>query len=146
MKGRARLLLLISLWCICAGACSNPSSSPPPALSVPTASAGNVTITGRFVSSTTSEPVRNTTVRLAEVFRFGDEAAVILDVTRGPSTMTDDDGRFVFANVPAREYVLFLSAGEHANAAITEAPDKAKIWDARAGGVLDIGTVRVQWP
>lgn len=113
---------------------------------MPTASAGNVTITGRFVSSTTSEPVRNTTVRLAEVFRFGDEAAVILDVTRGPSTMTDDDGRFVFANVPAREYVLFLSAGEHANAAITEAPDKAKIWDARAGGVLDIGTVRVQWP
>lgn len=143
---RTAFLLFILLWCICVGSCGSSAPSSPPALNVPTASAGNVTITGRFISSSTSEPVRNTIVRLAEVFRFGNEAAFVLDVTRGPSTTTDDNGRFVFANVPAREYVLFLSAGEHANAAITEAPDKAKVWDARAGGILDIGTVRVQWP
>lgn len=145
MNGRT-VLVLVLLWVLFTGACSNPTPSLPTALNVPTANAGNTTITGRFISSSTGEPVRTTVVRLAEVARFGEEAAVVLDVTRGPSTMTDDDGRFVFANVPAREYVLFLSAGEHANAAVTEAPDKAKIWDARAGGILDIGTVRVQWP
>ncbi len=136
---------LLSLW-VSLGACGNSASPPPVELNVPTPSFGNVTITGRIVSANTGRPVGNTTLRLAEVFRFGDEAAFILDVTRGPSTTTNEDGRFVFANVPAREYVLFLSAGEHANAAVTEAPDKAKVWDARSGGVFDLGVVRVQWP
>lgn len=136
------------LCCLAAFAACGPApvATPDGATPLPTAEPGNTTITGRIISSSTGKPVGDTVLRLAEVYHVGDESAYVLDGARSPATVTDTEGRFVFANVPAREYVLFLSADEQVNAAVTEAPDKAKIWDARDGSFLDIGEVRVQWP
>ena len=147
VRSMKQVLLLIGTWALFVMAsCGNlQQRSPSQEAGIPTPDAGNVTITGQVISSSTGKPIGNTILRLAEVVRFGGEAAFILNETHGPATRTDESGRFTFANVPAREYVLFLSAGENANFAVTEAPDRAKVWDARSGGVLDIGIVRVQW-
>jgi hypothetical protein len=147
VRSMKQVLLLMGAWALLVMAsCGNlQQRSSSQEAGIPTPDAGNVTITGQVISSSTGKPIGNTILRLAEVVRFGGEAAFILDETHGPATRTDESGRFAFVNVPAREYVLFLSAGENANFAVTEAPDRAKVWDARSGGVLDIGIVRVQW-
>lgn len=124
-------------------ACSSPAS---PVADVPQPEAGKATLMGRMVSASTGEPIPNTGVRLAEIYDANGEDVYVLDIARSPGTFTDDGGYFIFANIPANSYVMFLTDDEMINAAITEAPDVAKAWKVEPDQILDLGSVSVEWP
>jgi hypothetical protein len=75
--------------------------------------AGRASVTGRAFSDITLQPIANTTIRLAEIF-YADEtrdptnAAWALNNASSPYTETDSEGFFLFRNVEARGYVIFV--------------------------------------
>src|SRR5262249_38082808 len=90
------------------------TSAPAAATNAPNAAAaakpeaGKATVIGRVLSKQTGAPITATSVRLAEVTRQGSEAIYVLDGAHSPGALTGGDGRFVMANIVAREYVLVI--------------------------------------
>jgi hypothetical protein len=74
---------------------------------------GQAVVIGRVLSSQTLMPITNTPVRLAEIY-YADEtrdpatAAWALNNASSPFAYSDENGLFVFENVPAQDYVLFI--------------------------------------
>ena len=155
------LLLLLVL-----AACATPPAAPPtpaaapatqPAdstpLVIPTATPGRSVVTGRVFSLSRNQPLSFTIVRLAQVFRrtsdgqvLENDGAYLLDGARSPAAATNEQGLFVFVDVDPLEYVLVIGEAEGVNALVTEQSGRAKVWEAIAGDVLDVGEVRVNYP
>lgn len=118
---------------------------------VPTTAPDRTTVVGQIISTRTNQPIPNTAVRLAQVYRQpGSEAegAFVLDEARSPGSRTDGSGHFVIANIEVSEYVLMISTDMGQHLVVTEGAgvDKARIWVTEAGKVLDLGAVRVDFP
>jgi hypothetical protein len=77
------------------------------------AAPGQAVVVGRVLSSQTLMPITNTPIRLAEIY-YADEtrdpatAAWALNNASSPFAYSDENGLFVFENVPAQDYVLFI--------------------------------------
>ncbi|MCG8350533.1 MAG: carboxypeptidase-like regulatory domain-containing protein [Chloroflexales bacterium] len=125
-----------------------PTQGQPNAAVAPTPESGKTTVVGRILSAQTGQPMNETTVRLAEVYREGDQAAFTLSGAWSPGAVTDANGNFVMANIEAREYVLIVGDVNGRHVIWPEAPgsDSARIWDALANQVLDIGQIDVDLP
>jgi hypothetical protein len=121
------------------------------AAAAPTTAPDRTTVVGQIISTRTNQPITNTSVRLAQVYRqpgSDAEGAFVLDEARSPGSRTDGSGRFVIANIGVEEYVLMISTDMGQHMIVTEGPgiDKAKIWKTEAGKVIDLGEVRVDFP
>lgn len=105
---------------------------------------GKALVIGRVLSAQSSEPLTNTIVMLAEVFRQGEAGAFVLDASRSPSTFTDGEGNFVIANVEPGEYVIAIG-DPFQNSKIIQDPttQKAATWQVVADQVLDVEDVLV---
>ena len=74
---------------------------------------GRAAVTGRLISTVTQQPISNTPIRLAEIF-YADEtkdpatAAWALNNASSPYALTNEQGFFVFPDVEARDYVIFV--------------------------------------
>lgn len=132
-------------------ACGAPQSTPQgaspsasgAAQSVAAPEAGKATVVGRVVDSKTGAALTDTPIRLAEVFREGGNGAYILDGGRSPGGITTSDGGFTIPNITAREYVVVVGDALANHVVITDTSGKARIWDAQAGKVLDVGVLSV---
>lgn len=105
--------------------------------------AGKATVVGRVLSKQTGAPLTGTTVRLAEVTRQGDEAVYVLDGANSPGAITGGDGRFAMSNIVAREYVMVIGDPYGKYVVIPDESNRAKVWNAPADQVLDVGELQV---
>jgi hypothetical protein len=151
----ASALLLLLAACASTPATS-PAATPAPtgqtAVSVAPAAdpdPDKASVAGQIISTRTNAPLANRVVRLAEVIDedFGDgDRPFVFSEAFSPGARTDADGRFVIANIPAKEYVMIISNDMGENLVVTAANGQAEVWNAAAGVVLDVGAVRVDFP
>jgi hypothetical protein len=106
--------------------------------------AGKASVVGRVLSKQTGAPIAGTSVRLAEVTRQGGEAIYVLDGANSPGATTANDGSFVMANIVAREYVMVVGDPFGSYAVVTDETTRARVWNAAADQILDIGEQRVE--
>jgi hypothetical protein len=115
---------------------SAPTAGPP--------EAGKASVVGRVLSKQDGTPLAGTSVRLAEVTRQGSEAIYVLDGANSPGAVTAEDGSFVMANIVAREYVMVVGDPYSLYAIVTDETTRARVWNAAADQVLDVGEQRVE--
>ncbi|MCB0113674.1 MAG: hypothetical protein R2873_20155 [Caldilineaceae bacterium] len=71
-------------------------------------------VMGRLISSITSLPITDTSVRLAEIYYADPEVkdpatgAWAMDNAFSPYALTNDDGLFVFRDVEPKDYVVYV--------------------------------------
>lgn len=111
----------------------------------PTGDAGMVI--GRVISISTTLPMMNTPIYLAEVFRDpngSEEGAFVLNSAASPGAITDNDGAFVHTNVKPGEYVIVVG-DPYFDYKVIENPDtlKAQTYFVQAGQVTQVGELRV---
>lgn len=115
-----------------------------PALEAPQPpSSGMATAFGQAINAATGEPLPHVAVRLAEVYRGGENGAFVLDEALSPATLTDSDGRFVLDNVEPKEYVLVVGDVNVSYGIIAERSGDAKVWDLPADELVDMGVLEV---
>ncbi len=119
------------------------SPPPPPATSVAPPEAGKSSIVGQVLSLSTRAPLANIPVRLAEVYRQGDQAAMVLDGAFSPGDITDDQGQFAIENVAPGEYVIIVGDVTAEYEVIAEPPGKARVWELASDQVLNAGVLQV---
>lgn len=124
----------------------SPTAAPAPTIAYTMPAAGKTTIVGHVVSFQTRQGLPQTVVRLAEVFREGEEAAYVLDGAFSPGDITDEHGNFIFENVDAREYVIVVGDIYDKYVVIPDTSGKAKVWVPKADEVLNIGDLFVELP
>src|SRR4030066_441791 len=110
-----KILVILSIFILFITACNkitsptiNPevlSTATPP----PSPESGKASMIGQVMHQE-GYGLSNTIVRLAEVARGaeGRGGAYILDISRSPGTITDENGRFAILNVKAGEYVIVV--------------------------------------
>ncbi len=138
------LLLLVGIGC--SGMADENKVAPNTAGPRTTTTAGQASVRGRVLSKRTSTPLKNTVVRLAEVYRQGNEGAFALDGARSPGGTTNNEGVFTIENIEAREYVLVVGDVEGQYEIIPDQTGKAHVWNAKAGEVVDVGDIEVNLP
>jgi hypothetical protein len=95
------------------------------------------------MSKETGEPMAGTLVRLAEVVRSGDEGVYVLDQAFSPGARTDNDGYFIFENIPAMEYVLIVGDVQRSYKVIEDEDKKPRAYNALADQILDVGVLTI---
>lgn len=102
-------------------------------------------VTGVIISDITNEPIEGIIVRLAEVFRQGDQSAYVLDQAFSPGATTQADGSFQIDNAPAGEYVLVVGNPEIFNGheILQDSSGTSIKYTVESGEWLDLGEIRV---
>ena len=120
---------------------STPSTTVPTTTIIPSPEAGKASVTGRVLNSS-GEPVSNTSVRLAEVYPNEEgDAAFALDEAFSPAALTDNQGFFLFNNIPAGEYVLFVGSINTEFMIIQNSDGSAVVYNALPDEILEIATI-----
>ena len=141
MKNRRWLFVLILVAGLL-GACSGGTAGKS---AIPTPDSGNTNVIGKVVSKQDGKPVVNTIIRLAEVYRQGDQGAYLLDEAFSPGAYSNDQGEFQILNIKASEYVLVIGDPKGTYEVVTGDDGKARTWTATADQTLDMGTVKVEY-
>jgi uncharacterized GH25 family protein len=101
-------LLLIFFIVGCSSSQATQSPQPTPT-ELPQPEAGKASLIGQVIKN--GKPYSNATVRLAEIFRGADnEAAFALNEAASPSTISDEEGYYVFSNTTPGEYVIIVGS------------------------------------
>lgn len=111
MKTIVNFVLILIIIVFLVGCSSNQTtqSSQPTPTELPQPEAGKASLSGQVTRD--GKPYSNATVRLAEVFRGADnEAAFALNEAASPSTISNGQGYYLFANVNAGEYVIVVGS------------------------------------
>lgn len=150
------LFLLGSSGCIDTSSPSRDMSTtnvlPEPTIAV-TPAPDKAVVIGQVVDEQTDQPIPHATIRLLEVYR--DEATgraiTSLDEALSPSEKSDENGYFVFENIPAREYTLAAKDQAEFGGNITflleeDKENTAKILLFESGTVTNLGVVRLENP
>lgn len=103
---------------------------------------GQATVTGQLIAKKTGEPLVRAIVRLAEVYREGEQGAYVLDEAFSPGAWTDDNGYFIFENILPMEYVLAYGPEPGLYKVITDPDDKPRIWNLEPDQILDFGVIK----
>jgi len=107
--------------------------------SLPKPTATKTTVVGQVYDSISQQPIPNVPVRLAEVYRQGGEGAYVLDTANSPGAYADEKGVFIMQDIPAGEYVLVVGDVMGIYKVIPDEGNHPKVWDARAGQILNTG-------
>jgi hypothetical protein len=139
-------VLLITLLAGC-GAAAAPEPQPQQINrpSVPTPSTGMSAVAGQVVGIGSTTPIKKTPIYLAQVHWDGQHknAAYALDIARSPATTTDQNGFFVFSDLPPDEYTLIVGDFYGRNDVVREKNGDARIFQPVAGKTLDVEVVQV---
>lgn len=136
-----RRVLIFSILSLLLVACQSGQGTAPP---LPTLAPGKAMVIGRVVADETGQPIPLRPVWLSEVLRQGDQAIFVLNTLSSYSSPTDQQGRFVIANVDPKEYVIVVG-DPYSNDydIISEARDTARVWKLEADKILDVSELRV---
>ena len=145
---RLKKAAVLALFVLLLAACQNPPAviTPTPqaesqqAATLPvesTPESGKVTLVGRVISLVNGEPVGNVPVRLADVYREGDDGAYVLDGAFSPGDITDENGNFIIENVDAKEYVIIVGDVFEKYEVITNEEGKPRVGSFPAGDVYE---------
>jgi hypothetical protein len=135
-------LIALPILLVILAACNQANSN---AKVLPTPPSGKATVIGQIVPADGGQPYSNVTVRLAEVYRQGGQAAFALDAANSPGAITDTNGNFVFSNVDAREYVLVVGDPMVSYTIVAQPDGNARVWNAESGKITDIGQIPVNY-
>jgi hypothetical protein len=139
------LLIFLMIPVLILSACSTGSNvlGGSAATPVPQPESGMSTLVGHVQSRVSGEPLGNTPVRLAEVYRQGGEGAFVLDGAFSPGDITDEQGNFVIENVEAREYVIVVGDVNSQYEIIPDAQGDAKVYTPKPDNILEVGKLEV---
>ena len=112
---------------------------------VPTPTMKHSTVTGHIVFKETNAPLINVPIILAEIYRNEEgDGAFVYDTATSPYALTDDNGRFIFANIKSMEYIIVVGNIEvNRYELLTEPDGTSRIINAPLDEVLDLGAVEV---
>ena len=113
------------------------------ATSIPAPATDKATVTGNVFTTALNQPYPKAAVWLAEVYRQGGDGAYVLDHAFSPAVYADDMGVFVIANVDPKEYVIVIGDPEGLYEVIPDESGRARVWNAEAGKILDVGQLTV---
>lgn len=142
MKSKISIIAIIHLLFL--AACNNPlvmiENTP-----IPLPESGKAIVYGKVLSNS-GGPLKNTPIRLAEIYRGEDgSGAFALDEAFSPATMSDENGIYLFSNIPPGEYVLFIGS-INTNFMIHANPDlSAIVYEVGSNESLEIETVTVNF-
>lgn len=153
---RCLSFLFILLAVIVVGACKPTSATSPQATLpplpqasttpylitvIPTPSAPDkCTITGVLLVRPGPQPVKRALLALADVIETnGTPIVASMDSRNAPRTLTDDNGRFVFVDVPADTYTLILDKITESFLLSHPTSGKDMLITCEAGQVIDLG-------
>jgi hypothetical protein len=135
-----KFALVILLFLI---GCETPATSP--VEQIPSPEPGKSTVLGTLVTPEQT-PLNDVVVRLAEVYRFGDEQGTfILDEAQSPSTISQEDGQYIFLNISPGEYVLFVGRLHAEYKVVSEADEIPIIYEVGPGEILEIEPVIIDF-
>ena len=125
-----------------------PASVPPFVL--PTPSSTDVATIGgvlmRDLASVDSEPIAGAVVYLARVIRSEDGTAMMAVVEEtAPTAVADENGRFVFTDVPSKTYGIAIST-PLGSFLVEDNTGDDLLFAAQGGAVLDLGEIRTPLP
>ena len=102
-------------------------------------------IHGRLLSPEQT-PLDGLVVRLAQVYRFGDDQGTfVLDEAQSPSTISQEDGQYLFLNISPGEYVLFIGKLHADYKIVAEADETPIVYEVGPGEILKIEPVIVDF-
>lgn len=145
-------LIVLNLLCAlflagCANATPNKEVSVPVEVpNVPQPPAGKAVVAGQVKKNTDQQPLTNTQVYLAQVYRNPEQTGAVyaLDMARSPGTITDDQGFFVFNDIAPNEYVVVVGRSDADNDVVREQNGDAKVYKVEADKVLNVGSLTVK--
>ncbi len=137
------VILAVSTIALALGACAAPAPGPLEVAGtpIPTPQAGKAVAIGQVLSETTGNPLGDTIIRLAEVYRQGGEGAFVLDGARSPGAITDDQGRFLIPDIEPVEYVVIVGDVFGEYVILAQPSGEARVWTAEENAVLDLGVL-----
>lgn len=101
---------------------------------------------GKIISLETGSPLTNVPVRLASVYRQGNDGAFVLDVSHSPGNFSQSDGNFVIEDINPGEYLIVVGEPENNNYVIFQDEDKKPVsYQLEANKVLEVGTLKVDY-
>jgi|HigsolmetaAR201D_1030396.scaffolds.fasta_scaffold02211_8 hypothetical protein len=121
-----------------------PTATPLPS-DAPQPTSGRTTVVGYVYDKSTNQPIKETLMFLAEVTGEGEDAVFIFNGASSPGAETDQEGRFMFVDVPAKSYVIVVGDPIGYNKVVQDETTRAKVWKTTANQVLDVGTILVDW-
>jgi len=137
------LALETILVLLIATACS--VDSLPPITPTVTLAPGMSRVTGVLQVGTReeSQPAKNALLYLAETIKdsTGSDSFAALDRIRSPRTVADDQGRFVFSNVPPGNYGLVLDVITNSYLLMKPGSEEALLIEVTAEQQVDLGTL-----
>jgi Tfp pilus assembly protein PilP len=137
--------ILLLLLTACNQTAPNVVQNTGPTPTVPAPSGANATLSGQVVSNTNQDPIKETVVQLAQIYRDEktQEAVYALDLARAPGTFTDQNGFFAITDVPPGEYAIIVGDYYGTNDVVQQ-NGNAQIFKTEAGKALDVGAIRVK--
>lgn len=118
-----------------------PSGTPTP---IPNPEPGKATVTGKMIKpDSTTTPISETLVRLAEIHGEGADSIYIFNDTESPGTYTDRNGVFVFTNIDPGPYAVLVMNENGDYLTINETEEKILTLNATVDKVVDLGLIRV---
>jgi hypothetical protein len=153
MKLKCRVLVYACLLLVLAACSQVPDltttgltgTALPTATTIPQPEAGKGTMIGVLVSIPDQAPVPNTAVRLAEVYRKGEQGAFVLDGAYSPGDITDEQGNFIIPNIDAKEYVIVVGDVYGKYVIVAEPSGEGKVYAVAPDEITDIGQLVVDW-
>jgi hypothetical protein len=118
---------------------------------VPTPQAGKGSLTGRLIRFNTGQPMINQNLSLPAVLcppgvlekDKREQCVYVMDDAFDPSTLSDGEGRFIFRDVAAGEYVLMIGNRMTKYTILANEFNQPLIWKVEAGKVLELGDLVV---
>ena len=135
---------------------TSPLEAPASPLAVPedyTPADGKSAVTGRLIDFTTGNPMALQNLSLPAVLCAPgvaeedkrEQCFYMIDEAFDPSTLTDSDGEFIFKDIPAGEYVMFVGSLMTENAVLKDELNRPIIWKTEADQVTAIGDLVVEF-
>lgn len=146
---RLKVFLFALLFCLPAlYACSGTpqvQQVQPNRPTVPQPTGDTSVLIGQAVGAGNGAPIKKTPVYLAQIHwdEAHQNAAYVLDSANSPATLTDQNGYFSFADLPAIEYAIIVGESDGNNDVVREANGNARIFLPQPGKTIDAGTVQV---
>jgi len=110
----------------------------------PTPEKGQASVTGQILNEVSNEPMAETIIRLAEVYRKDGtetEGAYVLDVAFSPGDISDQRGYFFIKDIPAGEYVIVIGDPYGDYDILEDEAGTAKIWKIPSDKITDLGAL-----
>jgi hypothetical protein len=116
--------------------------------------AGKSSVVGRLIDVKSGQPMANQNLSLPSVIcppgvaekDKREQCVYAVDDAFDPSAITNQDGSFVFRDIPAGDYVMLIGNPATKYTVLANESKQPLIWSAKADQVLNAGDLAVDLP